>query len=251
MSEIRLDDAPTALFIRHDPEAHPGRIGRRLAELGFDTVELDVITDHAEPNPVVDYGDPGRWDVIVSLGCIWSVYDEASIGNWIGAELEFLAEAQRRDVPILGSCFGGQALAAALGGVVEPTPVPEIGWHGIESDKPEAVPAGPWMQWHWDRFSVPAGATELARSPSGPQAFVIGRSLGVQFHPEVTAEIVTGWLDVAPAEELERPGVDPAAIRDGTDRHAEAAGRSCDTMVDWFVSDVAGVAAPGLPEVDR
>lgn len=229
----------SALFIRHDPDANPGQVGRRLAERGFQIDEIRVATSYDEPNPSVDFGDPGRWDVIVPLGSLWSVYDTDTIGNWIGPELEFLAEAHRRQIPILGTCFGGQALSAALGGVVEPTPTPEIGWHTIDSDKPEVVAPGPWMQWHSDRFTVPSGATELARSTAGPQAFVAGRSLGVQFHPEVTTEIVTGWLDGAPPEELDRPGVDPDTIRADTVANTPAAAQACDRLVDWFVDSVA------------
>ncbi len=241
MSDSPADDRPSVLFIRHDPEADPGHVGRRLGEHGFRLDEVTVITDHAEPNPVVDFGDPGRWDLIVPLGCVWSVHDEASIGNWIGAEVAFLADAHRNDIPVLGLCFGGQALAAALGEAVERTPTPEYGWHRIDSDKPEVVASGPWMQWHQDRFSVPGGATELARTASGPQAFVAGRSLGLQFHPEVTTEIVTGWLDGAPPEELAKPGVDPAAIRSDTLANAEVAARNCDRLVDWFLDAVAGL----------
>lgn len=233
------DDAPTALFIRHDPDAHPGHVGRRLAERGFRTDEVRVVTSYDDPAPEVAFVDPGRWDLIVPLGSIFSVYDRATIGNWIDDELAFLAEAARRDIPVLGICFGAQALAAALGGTVEATPRPEVGWCHIESDKPDVVTPGPWMQWHFDRFSVPAGATELGRSPSGPQAFTVGRSLGVQFHPEVTAEIVTGWLDSAPPGELDRPEVDEAAIRADTAALHEAAGRACDRLVDWFVDEVA------------
>ena len=233
---------PTAVFIRHDPDAHPGRIGQRLTERGFRIDEIPIVTSYQEPNPTIDFGDPRRFDLIVVLGSIFSVYDQATIGNWIGAELEFLAAADRADVPILGSCFGGQALAAALGGIVEPTPVPEIGWHHIESDKPEVLAPGPWMQWHRDRFSVPDGASELGRSRSGPQAFVAGRHLGVQFHPEVTAEIVTGWLDEAPPEELDQPEVDVAVIRSDTAANAVEAGLACDRLIDWYLDDVADLA---------
>jgi len=229
----------SVLFIRHDSEAHPGHVGRRMAEHGFRLDELEVAPSLEESNPVVDFGDPGRWDLIVPLGSIWSVYDEATIGEWIGDEIAFLAEAHRRDIPVLGICFGGQALAAALGGTVEPAPRPEIGWRSIESDKPEVLAPGPWMQWHYDRFTLPTTATEVARSESGSQAFVAGRSLGVQFHPEVTDEIVAGWLDGAPAEELTKPGVEPDAIRAATARHHRAAAVACDRLVDWFLGSVA------------
>jgi len=97
-------------------------------------------------------------------------------------------------IPILGVCFGAQALAAALGGTVSRAPRPEIGWHYVETDA-SWISRGPWFQWHSDRFTVPDGATELARSALAPQAFRHGRSLGVQFHPEVDGDIVSDWLD--------------------------------------------------------
>ena len=34
----------------------------------------------------------------------------------------------------------------------------------IETDDPELVPAGPWLEWHFERFCTPPGATELART---------------------------------------------------------------------------------------
>lgn len=215
-----------------------------MAERGFVVEELAVATSYRDTNPTIDFGDPGRWDAIVPLGCIWSVYDEARIGNWIGPELAFLADAQRREIPILGVCFGGQALSAAIGGTVEAAPRPEVGWHEVESDKPEVLSPGPWMQWHFDRFTVPDGATELARSPSGPQAFVAGRSLGLQFHPEVTAEIVAAWLDGATPEDLAHPEVDVPRIEADSMAHHETAGEACDRLVDWFIDSVAGFDLP-------
>ena len=69
----------------------------------------------------------------------------------------------------------------------------ELGWRAIETDDAELVPAGPWLEWHYERFCTPPGATELARTADAPQAFRIGPHLGVQFHPEATVEIVEGW----------------------------------------------------------
>ena len=91
-----------------------------------------------------------------------------------------------------------------------------------------------------------AGATELARSEAGSQAFVSGRSLGLQFHPEVDEAIVTSWLDGAPAEELAGPEVDVPAIRADSARLAPVARAACDRLVDWFLDDVAGLDIAGV-----
>jgi len=140
-------------------------------------------------------------DAIVSLGSELSVH--ASRQRWIASELELLARAHRAGVPVLGICFGAQALAAALGGSVRRAPFLEIGWieHAEEQATAPGAAAllgpGPWLYWHEDVFTTPPGALELARSPAGPLAFVHGRSVGVQFHPEADVAIARGWLDAA------------------------------------------------------
>jgi GMP synthase-like glutamine amidotransferase len=103
-----------------------------------------------------------------------------------------LRAAAAAEVPVLGLCWGGQALAAALGGVVAPAPQPERGWLAIESHD-RTIPSGPWLHYHYDMFSVPPGATEVARTPVGPSAYRIGAHLGLQFHPEATPAIGEIW----------------------------------------------------------
>ena len=56
-----------------------------------------------------------------------------------------------------------------------------------------AIPAGPWLTWHCQRFTPPPGATRCSHARTGTQAFRHGPHLGVQFHPESTIEIVAGW----------------------------------------------------------
>jgi GMP synthase-like glutamine amidotransferase len=82
----------------------------------------------------------------------------------------------------------------------------------IESDDEELVPAGPWLEWHFDRFTVPDGATVIARNEHSTQAFVHGPHLGTQFHPESTIEIVAGWAR-NDAERLRSLGIDDGESR--------------------------------------
>ena len=118
--------------------------------------------------------------------------------NWPGC-----AAADRAGVPVLGICFGAQAMCVALGGRVEAMPDKEIGWFTVDSADEDAVPAGPWLEFHEDRCLLPAGATVLARNDSAVQAFRIGRHLAVQFHPEVDGPLLKRWLD---AHGTPRPG---------------------------------------------
>jgi GMP synthase-like glutamine amidotransferase len=95
------------------------------------------------------------------------------------------------------------------------------------------------MQWHYDRFSVPSGATVVAESAVGPQAMVCGRTLGLQFHPEATEAIVRLWTEGDGVEELASTGLSQAAILSDTEKYLADAAARCDDVVAWFLSDVA------------
>jgi GMP synthase-like glutamine amidotransferase len=163
---------------------------------------------------------PGAWDAIVPLGSDRSVH--ASREDWIARQVRALRAAHHAGTPVLGLCFGAQALAAALGGRVERAPRPEIGWVEVEVVADGAVGPGPWFSWHEDRLALPPGADELARTPLAPQAFRAGRSVGLQFHPEVTPAIVARWLDGG-REQLIANGIDGDALRRRTESEAAAA----------------------------
>ena len=143
--------------------------------------------------------DPRDYAFVASLGHTRGPGDTQDPG--VAAELELLRSAGARDVPVLGLCFGGEALAAVLGARVERAPVPELGWRSIETDDPQRVPAGPWLEWHFERFTTPPGAIELARTADATQAFRLGSHLGVQFHPESTVDIVAGWAELHGVED--------------------------------------------------
>jgi GMP synthase-like glutamine amidotransferase len=170
---------------------------------------------------------------VASLGSPHSPLD-AEREPEVARELELLRACVVREVPVLGLCFGGQMLAAALGGTVEQCDRPEVGWHTVESDDPAQIPTGPWLQWHYCRFTTPPGAQQIARSDSGPQAFRHGRHLGVQFHPESTIEIVRDWA-ATDQERLDRLGLgDGAALLAAGNGHAAQAAQAAFQLFDAF-----------------
>jgi GMP synthase-like glutamine amidotransferase len=164
--------------------------------------------------------DPARYGAIAALGAEHSVH--ASPDAWIGAEVAFLRAAHDAGVPVLGLCFGGQALAAALGGEVRLAPEPEIGWFEVEALDGGAIAPGPWFEWHVDTFTVPPGARQLARTARCPQAFALGTSVGLQLHPEADEAIIAGWIRTG-RDSLEENGLDPDALRARTCAAAPAA----------------------------
>jgi len=156
-------------------------------------------------------------------------------------EVRWLQDAVDARLPVLGVCLGSQLLAKALGSRVYANRVKEIGWYEVEllpaakedtlfrdiapigdaTAKSQAEMCGVTVfQWHGDTFDLPRGAVQLARSAlCENQAFRFGEAAyGLQFHMEVTAEIIDSWLCQSDncGELAELPYIDPAAIRQQT-----------------------------------
>jgi GMP synthase-like glutamine amidotransferase len=229
-----------ALVIIHDPGSDPVLVGDRLRHHGFELEEVLITTEIGNPAGRADHlGDPRDYDLILPMGSNYSVYDTDTIGSWIDDELDFLRRADAADVPVLGICFGSQALAAALGGRVVRAEQQQVGWTPLAVDDTWGLPGGPWMQWHYDRFEPPADATIIAEDHVGVQAFTIRRHLGVQFHPEVTEAHLQGWFDMGGIDELRRIGVDPDELMETTRAVAPDVAPRTERLVDWFLSDIA------------
>jgi GMP synthase-like glutamine amidotransferase len=210
--------------IRHHEEDSAGFIGAAFEARG---AELSVCLFPKEGLlPALE-----DIDHIVVLGAVWSVYDDSPDRAWIADELAWLRRADESGVPVLGICFGGQALAAALGGRVEAAPRREIGWSVIDTYDPEVIPAGPWLEFHQDRFIPPRQARVLATNEVGVQAAVLGRHLAVQFHPEPDGALLKAWLDMGGREEAERHGVDTDRFLAQTFAEEPAAAARADALV--------------------
>ena len=175
----------------------PGHVGTWLREAGY---ELDIVRPYAgEPLPV-DLSDHAG---LVVLGGDVGAYDD-EVAPWLPATRALLARAVTKEVPTLAICLGHQLLAVATGGRVSPSPngqqggTPSVGLLPAAASDPLLGPVGPnAVAVHWNNdivVDLPPGAVELARTPSGVQAMRLGeRAWGLQFHPEVDAEIVRPW----------------------------------------------------------
>lgn len=226
-----------AALIANSGDADPGFVGRSLRQRGFSFTEF--IREYWEEWPSLD-----GIDLVVSMGSSWSTYWEKHSGP-ITTEQHLIRQAIANGIPVLGICFGGQQLATVLGGTVTNAQSPEIGWFRVENvpetaeSAPKCLTEGPWMQWHYDRFSVPSGATVLAESPVGPQAIVCGRALGLQFHPEATESIVRQWSAGEGVDELASLKISPQNLLAETSDTVVDAERRCNELVAWFLDDVA------------
>jgi GMP synthase-like glutamine amidotransferase len=235
MSSTSRTRALRVLVIQHEEPTPPGLVNEWLDEHGaiVETFRIDI--DDREV-------DPSDFDLIVSLGAECAAFDDSM--PFVPREARLMKQAVDADVPVLGLCFGGQMLARVLGGDVFRSDVSEIGWLPVRSNDAELVPAGPWFQWHFDAFTLPPGATLIAESDVGPQAFVAGRSLGLQFHPEVTTEIMDDWVRVY-RHELDADGVDPDALLEETKRRAPETRQMSHQLLERYLSDIAGLSSTG------
>jgi GMP synthase-like glutamine amidotransferase len=225
-----------ALIIEHDRLSTPERIGDHLESRGFTLEPFVVVEDIDDPEVTVVFPDQDGYDLIVLMGAPWSTYDPGLQG-WVRPEVGFVRHHLHQGTPILGICFGAQIMSTSLGGTVSPSVLPEYGWGTITSDEP-AIASGPWFQYHGDEFTLPEGATPLAHNESGLQAFSFGRSLAVQFHPEVTASLLESWCAVGGDRKLIEFGFDPESLIEETSRLAPDSQPALEQLIDWWLDDI-------------
>lgn len=196
------------VVVEQQPDAPAGLLGEWAAARGHDVRTVRVHASDAWPTA-------GEVERAVVLGSDRSVHDDPP--EWVAQEIGWLRSLVEAERPVLGLCFGGQALAAALGGEVRRAAQPEIGWVDVDGEL-----GGTWFAWHFDTFSAPPGARELARNPAALQGFAVGPHVGLQFHPEVTPAIVDAWISVG-GRDLDSQRLDAALIRERTAREADRA----------------------------
>ena len=238
--------APTVLFIRNEHLATEAMLGDAFTESGFDVETFAVVPAEHVDEPAIDvtFPDPSRYDVIVPLGARWPVYDEALRRTWVGTEMQMLRDAADAGVATLGVCFGGQLIAQAFGGSVARSTVPEIGWYDVSSDDQELIPGGPWFQWHFDRWTLPPGATEIARTANSSQAFLLGKALALQFHPELDAALLEGWLAVDRDGDVASMGLTNDELRSATARLQSSSAERIRRLVRGFTERVVRQPCP-------
>ncbi len=185
------------LALLHVPHEGIGTIedALRHVQMPFDVVELYCQL----PRPL----RPEPLSGLVVMGGPMNV-DETDRYPFLADEVKWIRQAVEAELPVLGVCLGSQLLAKALGSRVYPNRIKEIGWYDVEMTEAakadqlfgDCRPTETVFQWHGDTFDLPAGAVQLARSSQCEnQAFRVGRAAyGLQFHLEVTPEIVNDWL---------------------------------------------------------
>lgn len=186
-------------IIQNDPEVPPGNL--------LDSLKAPYSLHHP-------YRAGGRLPAcsetsgLIVLGGAMGANDDAK-HPFLSDLKRLIREVVAAGIPYLGICLGGQLLAAALGARVVSRRWEELGTLAVrltDDGRSDPLFAGleaefSTFQWHHDSFDLPAGAVLLAESAACPhQAFRVGSNAwGLQFHPEVTEQIIRDWAAWDPA----------------------------------------------------
>lgn len=203
------------LIVRHIDIEGPGRLGEFLASKGISLDFIELENGDRLPDAIGEYG------FIVILGGPMNVYEEDKY-PFLKYEDGLIKDAIKKEIPLLGICLGAQLIAKATGAKVFKNRAKEIGWYDIsltEDGLSDPMFKGverefSVFQWHGDTFSIPGGGVLLAESElCKNQAFRYRSAYGLQFHIEVTFEMIKEWIDSYKDELNSLKGiVDPGKI---------------------------------------
>lgn len=190
----------SVLILKNISSEGPGTIEDYLhtIKLPYKVADLSI----GEPLP-----DAEHFSHLVILGGPMAVYEMNSC-PFLKEEAVFIEKAINAGKHILGICLGAQMLAHILGAKVYRGPKKEIGWYDVSLTADglndhimselsiNSKPAAEVFQWHGDTFDLPSDAARLASSDIYPnQAFRFSdRIYALQFHIEITPEIVEEWM---------------------------------------------------------
>lgn len=185
----------SVLVFRFSPTEAPGYLETFLNERGIHWQLIKL--DEGQPVPAFNK----EIAAVALMGGPMSVNDDLS---WREPIINFIQAAVAADVPVIGHCLGGQFLAKALGAEVTDNAGWEVGWGEVAVE--DAAAATEWLgglkkldvfHWHYQTFSMPAGARHLMSSKyCTNQAFVFnGLHIGFQCHIEMTEAMVRKWCE--------------------------------------------------------
>jgi GMP synthase (glutamine-hydrolysing) len=208
-------------------------LGTLEESIKCDGYQIENIEAQIDPFP----SNVQQYAAIIILGGPMAVYDNV---KYLKKEQELIRQAIKAEVPVLGICLGSQLIAEAIGGRVYKGGKKEIGWSavkvnqagladifkGINAEKIKV------FQWHGDTYDLPPNATIMASSKLYTQAFRCGSAVGIQFHLEITDEMIHRWTEEY-AKELECERIDTRDLLVQKDRELELRER-CKTVYSNF-----------------
>jgi GMP synthase-like glutamine amidotransferase len=235
---------PVAIF-RFSSDDGPGYFATFLDRHSIPWTQYNLDKGDALPT------NPDDFSGFVFMGGSMSVNDDLP---WIPPVLALIRKAIAQNRPCIGHCLGGQLMCKALGGEVTRNPVKEIGWNPLLAEN-NAI-ARQWLggdivdhphfttfQWHGETFTLPSGSTRILRAEAcDNQAFVIGNSLAMQCHVEMTPEMIEEWCGDWAAEKADPalPSVQrPEEMRAAMDKNMRALNGLADRLYGRWITGLA------------
>jgi len=153
----------------------------------------------------LDYPQFKDVDLIIIHGGsqhIWNKNEDV----WLTDEIEYVREALKNNICVIGFCLGAQIIAEALGGKTYKSEEKEVGWLNIkfttEGKKHRILKSlnDGFMTflWHSDHYNLPQNCTVLGYTEAAKnQIFVSNmyKAIGFQFHPEYTKGNIKDYID--------------------------------------------------------
>ncbi len=211
----------TVLIIVHVESEGPGTLGAFLESSGADVRLARVYAGERLPENI------DGLQAVISMGGPMNVYEEQEY-PFLQDETILLRKAIASDLPVLGICLGAQMIAKASEARVVRSPKEEVGWGKIsltDAGRSDLLFSGlpttlDVLQWHGDMFEIPEAGALIATGDDCPnQAFRYRNAFGLQFHVEVTREILADWFKDSP--DLDKILRRYDELKPDLDQHAE------------------------------
>ncbi len=213
--------------IKNHPDEGLGYIEDILKEKGIEFIYIEAY----------DRTELVESDALIILGGPMGVY-EADKYPYLKWEMDLISKVYAK-MPVLGICLGAQLIAAALGARVYPY-IKEIGCRYVEkvsehelfANLPEKMEV---FQWHGDTFDLPENAKLVyAGEEVKNQCFVAGKAIAMQFHLEMTYELIKSWLEKSKLKEDEKK-----RILEESKEKIKNHNKLCEKFMDNFVEFIA------------
>ncbi len=170
-----------------------GNIKSYLLSDGFKVKEILATSKIIKSQNLTDY------DAVFILGGPMSVNDNF---DYLLEEKKLIQSSFNLGVPMFGICLGSQLIASSCGGKVYQGPKKEIGWGEVHiTSKGQSSIFDKILgnkirvfHWHGDTFTLPNDAEILSESDLYIQAFRFKNAIGLQFHLEVTKNMIQNWI---------------------------------------------------------
>jgi GMP synthase (glutamine-hydrolysing) len=182
----------------------------------------------------------GNFDAVFILGGPMSANDRF---EYLLKEKQLIVDSLKLGIPVLGICLGSQLIAESCGGKVYPGAKKEIGWNFVditEEGKNSLFKDIPdrriqVFQWHGDTFALPENSDVLSSSGLYLQAFRHKTAYGIQFHLEVTPEMIFNWIREY-REEITNENIDKQELVFDIEKKATELHKSSKTVYKNFIS---------------